>query len=55
MPRLAGCQHQGRRWDTTSSADDWFDVEGEEGQWGHFIRRLLRQLEAAVADPRQSS
>lgn len=44
-----------RRWDAASSPNDWFDVDGEERQWGRFIRHLLRQLEAAVADPRPSS
>ncbi|MEV0643474.1 hypothetical protein AB0I77_53125 [Streptomyces sp. NPDC050619] len=43
-----------KKWDATPP-EDWFDVDGEQRQWGRFIRHLLRQLEAAVADPRQSS
>ncbi|MFD7288499.1 hypothetical protein [Streptomyces sp. NPDC059863] len=44
-----------REVDTILSADEWFNVEGNEGQWSRFIHLLPRQPEAAVAVPRQAS
>ncbi|MER5878470.1 hypothetical protein ABT119_21450 [Streptomyces sp. NPDC001910] len=44
-----------RERNTASLPDDWFDGDGGARQWGHFIRSLLRQLEAAVAETGQPS
>ncbi|MFF8646597.1 hypothetical protein [Streptomyces sp. NPDC015345] len=44
-----------KEWGAATSPDGWFDADGEERQWSRFIRRLLQQLEAAVAAPRPSS
>ncbi|MEU2955936.1 hypothetical protein [Streptomyces xanthochromogenes] len=39
-----------REWNAASLPDDWFDGDGGERQWSRSIRRLLRQLEAAVTN-----
>ncbi|MEU0122221.1 hypothetical protein ABZ114_11085 [Streptomyces albidoflavus] len=43
-----------KEWDAATSPDTWFDADNEERQWSRFIRRLLQQLQAAVAHPRPS-
>ncbi|MEU9521825.1 hypothetical protein [Streptomyces sp. NPDC048224] len=43
-----------KEWDAATSPDDWFAADAEERQWSRFIRHLLQQLQAAVADPRPS-
>ncbi|MDX3639165.1 hypothetical protein [Streptomyces sp. MB09-02B] len=44
-----------KEWDAAASPADWFDTADEERQWSRFIRHLVQQLQAAVADPRPSS